>query len=57
MKFHSYLNHKKSILGVNQGVELKSTPETGVVPIFFPIVFPKASMTFTGQEDFISFCD
>jgi hypothetical protein len=57
MKFHSYLSHKISILGVNQGVELKSKPETGVVPILFPIVFPKVSMTFTGQEDFISFCE
>jgi hypothetical protein len=56
MKFHSYLKHKISILGVNQGVELKST-ETGVIPISFPIVFPKVSMTFEGQEDFISLCD
>lgn len=56
MKFHSYLKHKISILGVNQGVELKST-ETGVIPILFPIVFPKVSMTFEGQEDFISLCD
>jgi hypothetical protein len=56
MKFHSYLKHKISILGVNQGVELKST-ETGVIPILFPIVFPKVSMTFEGQEDSIPLCD